>query len=403
MRDVKPGGLGKAAMVWSAMPRTAGEQFRPFARELGRTIMREILREVPVYARLLDGTYQRTVVGYIEQAILWAIDDVGDRVPRSRGTQLFRRLGELEFEYGRSIDHLLTAYRVAGRVAWQYIATRGQACGFSTGLLCRTAEALFTYVDEVSAISVEGHTAARARSLDTVAGRRRKLLAAIVADPPASPDELAELAAAARWAPPERVVAVALEPGAERRHRAFPQLSEATLVDLEHAEPRLAGDSAEDLASLTEGVTGWRVAMGPRVRLGDAALSLRCARRALELMRRNVLAGPFVRCEEHLVTLCVSSDQFLLRELCTRSLAPLAGLKGNQRARLSETLLGWLRVRGSAAELAAELDVHPQTIRYRMRQLHELFGDRLTDPERRLELELALKAQGLLPVQESRE
>ncbi|TQJ05630.1 PucR family transcriptional regulator [Amycolatopsis cihanbeyliensis] len=330
MRDVKPGGLGKAAMVWSAMPRTAGEQFRPFARELGRTI----LREVPVYARLLDGTYQRTVVGYIEQAILWAIDDVGDRVPRSRGTQLFRRLGELEFEYGRR--------------------------------------------------------------------RKRKLLAAIVADPPASPDDLAELAAA-RWAPPERVVAVALEPSAERRHRAFPQLSEATLADLEHAEPRLAGDSAEDLARLTEGATGWWVAVGPRVRLGDAALSLRCARRALELVRRNVLAGPFVRCEEHLVTLCVSSDEFLLRELCTRSLAPLAGLKGNQRARLSETLLGWLRVRGSAAELAAELDVHPQTIRYRMRQLHELFGDRLTDPERRLELELALKAQRLLPAPESSE
>ena len=41
--------------------------------------------------------------------------------------------------------------------------------------------------------------------------------------------------------------------------------------------------------------------------------------------------------------------------------------------------------------VAAELGVHPQTVRYRLRQLRELFGTRLEDPEARFELSLALR------------
>ena len=44
------------------------------------------------------------------------------------------------------------------------------------------------------------------------------------------------------------------------------------------------------------------------------------------------------------------------------------------------------------AAVAAELDVHPQTVRYRVKQLRELFGERLEDPEARFELSLALRA-----------
>jgi DNA-binding PucR family transcriptional regulator len=35
--------------------------------------------------------------------------------------------------------------------------------------------------------------------------------------------------------------------------------------------------------------------------------------------------------------------------------------------------------------------VHPQTVRYRLRQLRELYGERLDDPEARFELALALR------------
>jgi DNA-binding PucR family transcriptional regulator len=44
--------------------------------------------------------------------------------------------------------------------------------------------------------------------------------------------------------------------------------------------------------------------------------------------------------------------------------------------------------------VAAALHVHPQTVRYRLTQLQELFGEQLADPAARLELALACRATG---------
>jgi len=48
--------------------------------------------------------------------------------------------------------------------------------------------------------------------------------------------------------------------------------------------------------------------------------------------------------------------------------------------RLAQTLRSWLLHQGRRDEVAADLVVHPQTVRYRMGQLRELYGDRLLDP-----------------------
>ncbi|MFC7657772.1 helix-turn-helix domain-containing protein [Pseudonocardia benzenivorans] len=45
---------------------------------------------------------------------------------------------------------------------------------------------------------------------------------------------------------------------------------------------------------------------------------------------------------------------------------------------------------GDRQAIAAELHVHPQTVRYRLAKLHELFGDDLDDPEVRARMVLAL-------------
>ena len=59
---------------------------------------------------------------------------------------------------------------------------------------------------------------------------------------------------------------------------------------------------------------------------------------------------------------------------------------------MRETLRAYLDHRGNAAAMATDLHLHPQTVRYRLRQLRELFGDELEDPEARFELELALRS-----------
>ena len=64
------------------------------------------------------------------------------------------------------------------------------------------------------------------------------------------------------------------------------------------------------------------------------------------------------------------------------------------RDKLTDTLAAWLDNACSTGDIARALHVHMQTLRYRLRQLEEVFGpDALTDGERRLELQLALKVR----------
>jgi DNA-binding PucR family transcriptional regulator len=100
--------------------------------------------------------------------------------------------------------------------------------------------------------------------------------------------------------------------------------------------------------------------------------------------------GEPVDTEQHLAELVVGADPEALDDLCARVLAPLAELKPAASERLAETLRSWLLHQGRRDAVAADLHVHAQTVRYRMGQLRELYGDRLDDPRTVLELVLAL-------------
>ena len=65
--------------------------------------------------------------------------------------------------------------------------------------------------------------------------------------------------------------------------------------------------------------------------------------------------------------------------------------------RLAETLRSWLLHQGRRDDVAGHLHVHPQTVRYRMTQIRELFGDRLRDPAAVRDLVVALGATGPRP------
>jgi DNA-binding PucR family transcriptional regulator len=151
-------------------------------------------------------------------------------------------------------------------------------------------------------------------------------------------------------------------------------------------------------AAVERALRGWLAAIGPAVPLARASVSLRWARRALALARGGVIAsgGAPVRCDRHLSTLLILADEDLARALRSTRLAPLARLRPAQRDRIAETLLAWLQLGENAAEVAHRMHVHPQTVRYRLRQIHELFGDQLRDPDTRFELQVALRARKLL-------
>jgi DNA-binding PucR family transcriptional regulator len=92
----------------------------------------------------------------------------------------------------------------------------------------------------------------------------------------------------------------------------------------------------------------------------------------------------------------IFSDEELAGALRAAQLGPLQRLRPAQQDRLAETLLGWLQHGCNANEVAQQVHVHPQTVRYRLRQVEDLFGDQLRDPDRRFELEIALRARHML-------
>jgi hypothetical protein len=398
--DARPVRASGAIGLWASLPRELAVRFKPRVDPLARAILQEVQRAVPEYRQPLEGAFGHIITQGVRQSIIQCLDSVGipGAVPLETWTTVFRNLGKIEFNEGRSLDCLQTAYRVGGRVAWRHISEFGQAAGLPADTLCTSAEAIFAYVDEISALSIEGYTSAQTRAAGTRARRRRRLLELLLADPPSAPQTISAQAGTAQWPLPAEVTVVALEPRLDQHSLAAPDLHSDVLVDLEGAEPCLVtGDPERHLKNLAERLQGWRAVVGPTVRLTDAPRSLQWARRTLKLVQRGVLPdAPVTHCTDHLSTLWLLADEFLVRELCTRSLQPFRELTPKQRARLGETLLIWLQSRGSAPEIAKKLKVHPQTVRYRMHQLTDLFGDRLDNADDRLDMEIALRAEALL-------
>jgi hypothetical protein len=339
----------------------------------------------------------------------------------------FRVIGGTAAREGRTLDGLQNALRLGARVAWRWLCEAG--AGLDRRELSRVGEAVFGYLDELAAACARGYAEAGQQA---AGDRQRRLLDLILADPPPRPGQVAALAREAGWFLPAHVAVAIL--GARPDTLLLPP---GVLADWTAADPRLlipdpdgpgrqaALDRAlydralfdralDDRAlydralfdrALFDRALGGRLAViGPSVPLARAAQSLRWARHARALVQAGVIPtgnGPDgcapVRCDQHLSTLLILADEDLAAALCDRRLAPLARLRPAQRDRIAETLLAWLQLGQNAAEVAQRIHVHPQTVRYRLRQITELFGDQLRDPDYRFELQLALRIRTLTP------
>ena len=135
---------------------------------------------------------------------------------------------------------------------------------------------------------------------------------------------------------------------------------------------------------------GARAGLGTTVDWSLARLSFERAQAALELADD----GPgLVAARDRAGELLLRADGPLADELAADRLAPLASLSPGSRQRLTETLVAWLAEQGRLGQVAQRLGIHPQTARYRLGRLRELFGDALDDPDSRFWLELALRAR----------
>ncbi|OKK22994.1 PucR family transcriptional regulator [Streptomyces sp. CB00455] len=219
---------------------------------------------------------------------------------------------------------------------------------------------------------------------------------ALTDDRAACETSLAELAEAAGWTLPVSVRAVA--PATPGEVQQLTTVMDDALAGTFASRPCLLVPSPDPdtRAPFELALRGRPAAVGHAVPLRDTASSLRWALRLLALTPTRT--GPDARpvfVDDHLSTLLLLQDEPLAHALAARWLRPLADLTPRQSERLEVTLLAWLEG-GGAPEAAKALSVHPQTVRYRMRQLEKLFGTGLRDPRTRFELEMALRSRRLM-------
>jgi hypothetical protein len=360
-----------------------------------------ILAEVPGYADAFEGP----LGGILEEGVTMALGGFLRIASRSTGSDpgtplqpaldAAYQLGRGEAKRGSTTDSLLAAYRVGARISWRELSRIAVDNGTPATTLAQFAELVFAYIDELSAASVFGHAEELASSSREHERQRERLVHNLLAGE--SADVLRAAADLAQWRPPQTLTAV-LVSGA--RARGLPQLADARNLQLTGGLPGLDADD-DRLVMLVADVDG-----AARVRLGEA-LEGRDAvlgparpwqqvgssyRRAL---RTSELGGDWASedprdSERHLTELILTADPDALKDLRTQVLEPLSALRPAAAEKLAETLRVWLLHQGRREGMAAAMFVHPQTVRYRMGQLRELYGDRLDDPEMVLAASVAL-------------
>jgi hypothetical protein len=313
------------------------------------------------------------------------------------GHDVFFDFGRSQLRAGRSVNSVLAAYRVAAQAAWRGMADTGHDAGIEPRALYALADAIFTYIDQLCAVTVEGYAYEQSMAaVERVDARRRFVELAVRRggwDCAVSKSELAGAAADAGWRLPARVAVVAFRD--ERVARVASRLPpDALVARVDGTGWAMVGDpdGPGRNATVQQGLVGVRAGVGPAVVVVAAAESARLAERALALACGA--PGP-VWADDRRVDLLLAGDPGLARGLVDDVLGPLTTVPPATRERLVETLGAWLEHQGEVRPTAQQLHVHAQTVRYRLAQLRELLGDRMGSAEGRLEVELALRARSL--------
>jgi hypothetical protein len=364
-----------AGRIWDAIVAEVAEYADPMRGEIGANITRAVELALGTFLRLVESGATLEPGG-----------------PLSAALDGSYALGRGEARAGRTMDALLAAFRVGARVAWREWGAVAVADGVPPATVVQFAELVFAFIDQLSAASVSGHSDELATTGRVQARYLERLGRALIHGAPI--EELAARAEQAGWVPPTTLTAVLL-PSSHARAVATafdrPTLvlsADATGVELpEDTTTLLVPDAERTRLSLLQMLRGRFAVVGPARPWTAVAGSFDRAVRVLAMTNQGELA---VDTEDHLAALVLAADAEAAGDLRARMLGPLGDLSAATADRLADTLRSWLLHQGRREEVAAELFIHPQTVRYRMSQLRARYGDRLQDPREVFDLILAL-------------
>lgn len=379
---------------WRGLEPSVADVIEPELEAVTGEILETIAAEVPEYARPLEGSFGRGIRRGVGEALSQFVALIRDpEAGRELGREVYVALGRGELRQGRTLDSLQAAYRVGARVAWRRLARAGRGAKLDAEALSLLAEAIFAYLDELSADSVEGYAQAQSEISDLRRRRERELIEQLMRDPPPEDADVRAAAKAAGWKLPRSLAPLACAEEAIA-HLARELPGDALVAGLDHVGCILVPDpDGPGRGVVLERAAAPTVAaLGPACGLSGLRESWLLAKATLRALDAGALAsGGLVRADRHLGEMLLFEGRDLVARIAERRLDPLDSLTPGSRARMEETALAYLRHRGNAVAMAASLHLHPQTVRYRLQRLRELLGDQLEDPDARFELELALR------------
>jgi PucR C-terminal helix-turn-helix domain len=378
---------------WRDLSDEVADLIEPELDAVTGEILTAIAREVPEYARPLEGSFGRGIRRGVGEALHQFVALIRDPGAGRGGRDVYLELGRGELRQGRTLDSLQAAYRVGARVAWRRLSRAGVAAKLDVEVLGLLAESIFAYIDELSADSVEGYAEAQAGQEDERRRRAGRLVTLLVAEPPAERTDLRAAAQLVGWTLPASAVALACpESALGDVARRLPADALTTVVEGVGCVVLPDPDGPGRAGLAARAARGRTLALGPAGALAELPVSWSLARAALRAAEAGDLPGDgLLRAEERLAELLLLEGGALTARIAARRLAPLESLTAKAAERMRATALAYVRHGGNAVAMAAELHVHPQTARYRTARLRELFGDQLEDPDARFEFEIALR------------
>ncbi|WP_289033510.1 CdaR family transcriptional regulator [uncultured Arsenicicoccus sp.] len=389
------------APPWLSLPAEVSDLLRPRVDEIVDHIIKAVPRDVPDYARPMEGRFGQGLHQGVAIALDRFLDLPGSDRPALEpdSRRVYAGLGRGEFRSGRQLGSLLAAYRSGARVTFRTAAQIAVQAGVAPDVIVPLGESIFAYIDELSAASVEGYADEQNEQLGEVE-RRRTELALLILHGRASSAGIDQAALAAGWALPPMLAVVAL-----RREQAqglrLALGRGALVVEREDDVVALVPAPTTERArrDLERALRGRGAVVGPTRPWNEAPESLRLTMltiaRLEQAATRSAVAPErpdIVFVGDYLAQLALHAEPAVVADLARVRLAPLDAFAPATRGRLAETLLHWLVHWGQRQPVADALSIHPQTVGYRVTQLREAFGPALDDPEIRFELLLVLRA-----------
>ena len=359
--------------------------------ELGARLIERFVAEIPGYAELpeaiIRGQVRETAQGSMELFKRMITDP---SLPTEEDLHQIRASARNRASEGLALGDLLLAYRIGREVAWEAFVGAARTHEERAALLI-AVQVMMTYVDRLSAAVAETYLA-ESQHMMIEDSRLVAELIEVLSSEDEVDRELRRFASRLGTPIVEAYLPFALTVIDAPAH-LHSQI--AASLRLQGVLARTEGDAVVGLAVpevSAETLHGGRALLVLRdpTRRADLGTALSEARMLLSLARRRGQTSGLVDETKLALPLLLARSPKVAAELHERVIGPLAAYEDSRGSDLLKTIRVYFTHGLNRGRAAKALQVHPNTLDYRLGRIEELCSLSLSDPEDIARVELAL-------------